>query len=155
MIINNMLYQNSSNALMQAKHYQSQISQKEFEIQLININSKYSSYGNDYNEIKKKKMEQDIWNLKNIRNNNIYSAIDYALELVLIEMKNNPLYSMAYLAVNSITSYLRIQKISDLTLPLPLRLKLTQIDTNLAYSNMDNTILKNAISELKNWLHIF
>lgn len=100
-------------------------------------------------------MEQDIWNLKNIRNNNIYSAIDYALELVLIEMKNNPLYSMAYLAVNSITSYLRIQKISDLTLPLPLRLKLTQIDTNLAYSNMDNTILKNAISELKNWLHIF
>ena len=155
MIINNMLYQNSSNALMQAKHYQSQISQKEFEIQLININSKYSSYGNDYNELQRQKMEQDIWNLKNIRNNNIYSAIDYALELVLIEMKNNPLYSMAYLAVNSITSYLRIQKISDLTLPLPLRLKLMQIDTNLAYSNMDNTILKNAISELKNWLHIF
>lgn len=155
MIINNMLYQNSSNALMQAKHYQSQISQKEFEIQLININSKYSFYGNDYNELQRQKMEQDIWNLKNIRNNNIYSAIDYALELVLIEMKNNPLYSMAYLAVNSITSYLRIQKISDLTLPLPLRLKLTQIDTNLAYSNMDNTILKNAISELKNWLHIF
>lgn len=55
MIINNMLYQNSSNALMQAKHYQSQISQKEFEIQLININSKYSSYGNDYNELQRQK----------------------------------------------------------------------------------------------------
>lgn len=155
MVINNMLYQNSSNALMQAKHYQSQISQKEFEMQLININNKYSSYGNDYNEMQKRKLEQDIWNLKNIRNNNIYSAIDYALELVLIEIKGTPLYSMAYLAVNSITSYLKIQKISDLTLPFSLRLKLTQTDTNLAYSNMNNTMLKNAISELKNLFHIF
>lgn len=155
MVINNMLYQNSSNALMQAKHYQSQISQKEFEMQLININNKYSSYGNDYNEIQKRKLEQDIWNLKNIRNNNIYSAIDYALELVLIEIKSTPLYSMAYFAVNSITSYLKIQKISDLTLPLSLRLKLTQIDTNFAYSNMNNAMLKNAISELKKLFYIF
>ena len=40
MVTNNMLYQNFSNALMQAKNYQSQISQKEFEMKLIDINSR-------------------------------------------------------------------------------------------------------------------
>ena len=44
MIGNNatILYQNSSNELMQAKRYQSQISQKEFEIRLMDINNRFS-----------------------------------------------------------------------------------------------------------------
>ena len=48
-----MLYQNFSNALMQAKNYQSQISQKEFEMKLIDINSRYSSNNYYYNELQK------------------------------------------------------------------------------------------------------
>ena len=147
-----MLYQNFSNALMQAKNYQSQISQKEFEMRLMEINNRYSSNNYYYNELQKQKAEIEILTLKNNRDNSIFSAIDYALELAQIEIRNNTLYSMAYLAINSITSYLKIQKISDLILPFTLRLKLAQIDTTMTYSN---TMLKSAISELKNILHVF
>ena len=152
MVTNNMLYQNFSNALMQAKNYQSQISQKEFEMRLMEINNRYSSSNYYYNELQKQKVEIEILTLKNNRDNSIFSAIDYALELTQIEIRNNTLYSMAYLAINSITSYLKIQKISDLILPFTLRLKLAQIDTTMTYSN---TMLKSAISELKNILHVF
>lgn len=149
-----MLYQNFSNALMQAKNYQSQISQKEFEMKLIDINSRYSS-NNYYNELQKQKIELEILTLRNNRNNNIFNAIDYALDLTQIEIRNNALYSMAYLAINSITSYLRIQMVSDLILPFHLQSKLTRVDTILMRSNTSNTMLKSAISELKNILHIF
>lgn len=147
-----MLYQDFSNALMQAKNYQSQISQKEFEMRLMEINNRYSSSNYYNNELQKQKVEIEILTLKNNRDNSIFSAIDYALELAQIETRNNTLYSMAYLAINSITSYLKIQKISDLILPFTLRLKLAQIDTTMTYSN---TMLKSAISELKNILHVF
>ncbi len=147
-----MLYQDFSNALMQAKNYQSQISQKEFEMRLMEINNRYSSSNYYYNELQKQKVEIEILTLKNNRDNSIFSAIDYALELAQIEIRNNTLYSMAYLAINSITSYLKIQKISDLILPFTLRLKLAQIDRTMTYSN---TMLKSAISELKNILHVF
>lgn len=149
-----MLYQNFSNALMQAKNYQSQISQKEFEMKLIDINSRYSSNNYYYNELQKQKIELEILTLRNNRNN-IFNAIDYALELTQIEIRNNALYSMAYLAINSITSYLRIQKVSDLILPFHLQSKLTRVDTILMRSNTSNTMLKSAISELKNILHVF
>ena len=147
-----MLYQNFSNALMQAKNYQSQISQKEFEMKLIDINSRYSSNNYYYNELQKQKIELEILTLRNNRNNNIFNAIDYALELTQIEIRNNALYSMAYLAI---TSYLRIQKVSDLILPFHLQSKLTRVDTILMRSNTSNTMLKSAISELKNILHVF
>ena len=153
MVTNNMLYQNFSNALMQAKNYQSQISQKEFEMKLIDINSRYSSNNYYYNELQKQKIELEILTLRNNRNNNIFNAIDYALELTQIEIRNNALYSMAYLAINSITSYLRIQKVSDLILPFHLQSK--RVDTILMRSNTSNTMLKSAISELKNILHVF
>lgn len=149
-----MLYQNFSNALMQAKNYQSQISQKEFEMKLIDINSRYSSNNYYYNELQKQKIELEILTLRNNRNN-IFNAIDYALELTQIEIRNNALYSMAYLAINSITSYLRIQKVSDLILPFHLQSKLTRVDTILMRSNTSNTMLKSTISELKNILHVF
>ena len=90
-----MLYQNFSNALMQAKNYQSQISQKEFEMKLIDINSRYSSNNYYYNDLQKQKIELEILTLRNNRNNNIFNAIDYALELTQIEIRNNALYSMA------------------------------------------------------------
>ena len=150
-----MLYQNFSNALMQAKNYQSQISQKEFEMKLIDINSRYSSNNYYYNELQKQKIELEILTLRNNRNNNIFNAIDYALEHTQIEIRNNALYSMAYLAINSITSYLRIQMVSDLILPFHLQSKLTRVDTILMRSNTSNTMLKSAISELKNILHVF
>ncbi|WP_308756588.1 hypothetical protein [uncultured Bacteroides sp.] len=155
MLTNNILYQNFSQALTQAKNYQSQISQKEFEMKLIDINNRYSSNNYYYNELQKQKAELEILTLKNNRDSSIFSAIDYALELAQIEIKNNALYSMAYLAINSITSYLKIQKMADLILPYTLRLKLAQIDTALRYSNTSNAMLKSAISGFKNILHIF
>ena len=41
---NNQLYINSSNELMQVRNIQLQISQKELELQMLDINTKYSSY---------------------------------------------------------------------------------------------------------------
>ena len=67
-----MLYKSSSDALMQARVSQSQISQKEFELKLMEINNQYSPYNanNPYmNLIQKHSIENEIARLKNAINN--------------------------------------------------------------------------------------
>ena len=81
---NNLLYLNSSNELIQSRNYQSQISQKEFEIRLIDINNKYAFSDNNTdfsNSMKRQNIELEIHNLKNHRANHINNAIGYALDL--------------------------------------------------------------------------
>ena len=54
----NQLYLNSSNELMQVRNIQLQISQKELELQMLDINAKYSSYDSysySSNSIKRQK----------------------------------------------------------------------------------------------------
>ena len=63
-----LLYTSAFNDIESARHCQISISQKEMEINMININSRYSSYDNTYlNSIKKQNLEMDIRNLKNNR----------------------------------------------------------------------------------------
>ena len=111
MINNNMLYQNSSNELMQAKNYQSQISQKEFEIKLMDINSKYSfNKEPDYiTNLQRQNVKLEINSLAYNRNMHLCNAIDNALDLAINESQDSVFYSMAYLAISSINSFIRIQ----------------------------------------------
>ena len=148
MITNNMLYQNSSNELMQAKNYQSQISQKEFEIRLMDINSRYSSNREpDYiTNLQRQSIKSDINNLAYNRNMHLCNAIDSALDLAINESQDGVFYSMAYLALNSINSFIRIQNGINLNLPFNIAVKLSQTDLDLQTSNV---LVKTEISKLK------
>ena len=109
---NNLLYLNSSNELIQSRNYQSQISQKEFEIRLIDINNKYAFSDNNTdfsNSMKRQNIELEIHNLKNHRDNHINNAIGYALDLALMEINNNISYSMFFQAKDGI----RDMKVTD------------------------------------------
>lgn len=143
-----MLYQNSSNELMQAKHYQSQISQKEFEIRLMDINSRFSP-NNDVSDVyianlQKQNKQSEIDNLVRSRNQHLYNAIDSALDLAMSESQNSVFYSMAYLAINSINSFIRLQNGMTFLLPLNIAIKLSQ-----AYFQITNVLVKTEISTLK------
>ena len=87
MIGNNatILYQNSSNELMQAKRYQSQISQKEFEIRLMDINNRFAPNNGVDNfyiaNLQKQNIKSEIDNLLYNRNRHLCNAIDSALGL--------------------------------------------------------------------------
>lgn len=150
MISNNttMLYQNSSNELMQAKHYQSQISQKEFEIRLMDINSRFSP-NNDVSDVyianlQKQNKQSEIDNLVRSRNQHLCNAIDSALDLAMSESQNSVFYSMAYLAINSINFFVRTQNGINLNLPFNVAFKLSQ-----AYFQITNVLVKTEISTLK------
>lgn len=146
MINNNMLYQNSSNELMQAKNYQSQISQKEFEIKLMDINSKYSSNKEpDYiTNLQRQSVKLDINNLAYNRNMHLCNAIDSALELAMNEAQDSVFYSMAYLAISSINSFIRMQKGVNFNLPFNIAVKLSQ-----AYLQITNVLVHTEIATLK------
>ena len=151
----NMLYQSSSNELMLARNYQSQISQKELELKLLNINKRYSSNNSYLNEFQIQSLQSQIRDLKYNRNIHVSNAIRYALELAKLEINNSSvLYSTAYFAINSITSYLKIHKISDFVLPIYLKIELLQISISLNYSKLSNATLKTVIQELKNVCNI-
>ena len=146
MINNNMLYQNSSNELMQAKNYQSQISQKEFEIKLMDINSKYSfNKEPDYiTNLQRQSIKSDINNLLYYRNQHLCNAIDNALDLAMNEAQDSAFYSMAYLAINSINSFIRMQNGINFNLPSNIAVKLSQ-----AYLQITNVLVRTEISTLK------
>lgn len=154
MINRSTLYQSSSNELMQARDYQSKISRNEFEMRLIDINSQYLSYANNYysNNLQKLSIESEINNLQNYRNSHICNAIDFALQLAEIEIRNNIAYSMASMAINSINSFLAIYKPKRFFIPQYLRNKLEMIYSILLYSPI-NYVLQAEIKKLKEFIH--
>ena len=97
----NTYYQLSSQELMLARNDQSQISQKGFELRLMEINKRFPS-NNDinsyFNNIQEQSIKLDINRLINSRNNHLSNAINYALDLAISE-KNEDSYSTAYLLV--------------------------------------------------------
>ncbi len=153
----NILYKNSSNALMQARFSQSQISQKEFELRLTEINNQYSPYNanNPYvNLMQKHSIESEITRLKSERDNHVLSAINYAIQLAIIESQNNNVFSMAYLAISSINSFLSSEKDPSLSLPFALQSNISQLYFQLTNS-LQNPSLLNEIRHLKSMLHIY
>lgn len=141
-----MLYQSSSNELMQAKNYQSQISQKEFEIKLMDINSRYSSNKEpDYiTNLQRQNVKLEINSLAYNRNMHLCNAIDSALDLAMNEAQDSVFYSMAYLAINSINSFIRLQNGINFNLPFNIASKLSQ-----AYLQITNVLVRTEIATLK------
>lgn len=147
------LYQNSSNELMQAKRYQSQISQKEFEIRLMDINNRFAPNNGVDNfyitNLQKQNIKSEIDNLIYNRNRHLCNAIDNALDLAITESQDSVFYSMAYLAINSINSFVRTQNGINVNLPFNVAFKLSQAD-----SQTTNVLVKTEISTLKRLCNI-
>lgn len=140
----NMLYQNSVNELMQAKNYQSQISQKEFEIRLMDIDSEFSP-NLELNYATRLQQQNEMNHLIYNRNQHLCNAIDTALDLAIRESQDGrAFYSMAYLAILSINSFIRMQNGIDFILPLNIAFKLSQTSLQLP-----NNLVKTEISTLK------
>jgi len=150
-------YRNSSNELMQARLMQSQISQKEFELRLTEINSHYSPYNanNPYmNFMQKHNVESEISRLKNERDKHILNAIHYALQLADIELQNKSIFSMSHLAISSINSFLSSEKISSLSLPFTLQSNISQLYFQLTNSPQNSSLILD-IQRLKERFHIY
>lgn len=151
----NILYKSSSNELMQARFSQSQISQKEFELKLLEINNQYSPYNtnNSYvNSMRKYSIESEIALLINKRNNHIFNAINYALLLADFELSSKSAFSMACLAVSSINSFLTSEKIS-VPLPVTLQPNISQLYNQLVNSQSNHSLALE-LKRLKDIFHI-
>lgn len=152
----NYLYNMSSNELMQARNIQAQISQKELELKLLDINSRYNSYAPySSDKIKRQSINMEILSLRNNVNNHLNNAISHALLLAEQDIRSNNIYSisMAAYVIDSIcsflTSYLGYFKLSILS-----RMKLIEISSQLMLSGIDMLNLKNAIDKLKSLCNV-
>lgn len=143
------LYTNAFNDIESARNCQNSISQKEMELQMININSKYSSFDNSYlNNMKKQSLEMEIMNLKDKRNNYINSSIGYALTIAVDEIQENNGISVAAIVIGTISSF--ISNIKDsFNISILNSSSLSLISSKLLFSGLDMFQLKNAIESLK------
>lgn len=143
------LYTNAFNDIESARNCQNSISQKEMELQMININSKYSSFDNSYlNNMKKQSFEMEIMNLINKRNNYINSSIGYALTIAEDEIQENNGISVAAIVIGTISSF--ISNIKDsFNISILNSSSLSLISSKLLFSGLDMLQLKNAIERLK------
>lgn len=156
-MLDNQLYINSSNALLQARNAQAQISQKELEMKLLEINNQYNynnPYSYSFDSMKKQGIEMEISNLKNNRDMNINYATDYALILIEQEMANKNSFSMAAIAVDSINSFISSYNI-DFKLSISIQMKITEVSFKLQSSGMGHLGLKSAIDRLKTLCGIY
>lgn len=154
------LYNQFSLELRQADNCQIQISQKIFELQLIDINLKYGnndSQWNIQNLVKQNNIKVRLHSVENERNTYLTRAITYALQLAEYEMENskNIVFPMAYLALNSINTFISSYKV-NLDLSIPIRSKVSYISNKLILeSNLNFINLRTEIDKLKSSCHIF
>lgn len=152
----NYLYNTSSNELMQARTVQSQISQKELELKLLDINSRYNSYEPySSDRIKRQSIEIEISTLKSNVSVHLNNAISYALLLAEQEIKNNHTYliSMAAYAIDSICSFLS-SYMDNFRPSFLAQMKLLELSSLLTLPKIDMLNLKNAIDRLKSLCNI-
>ena len=144
-----LLYTNAFNDVELARNCQISISQKEMEINMININSRYSSFDNVYlNNIKKQSLELDIINLKSNRDKYINSAISYALTIADNEIQENNSLSVATIVIGSISSFISTIK-DGFNISIVNRSNLSFMSSKLLLSGISMFQLKNAIEGLK------
>ena len=144
-----LLYTNAFNDVELARNYQISISQKEMEINMIDINSRYLSFDNVYlNNIKKQTLELDIINLKNNRDKYINSAISYALTIADNEIQENNSLSVATIVIGSISSFISTIK-DSFNISIVNRSNLSLMSSKLLLPGISMFQLKNAIEGLK------
>ena len=144
-----LLYTNAFNDIELARNCQISISQKEMEINMININSRYSSFDNVYlNNIKKQSLELDITNMKSNRDKYINSAISYALTIADNEIQENNSLSVATIVIGSISSFISTIK-DSFNISIVNRSNLSLMSSKLLLPGISMFQLKNAIEGLK------
>lgn len=144
-----LLYTNAFNDIELARNCQISISQKEMEINMININSRYSSFDNVYlNNIKKQSLELDIINMKSNRDKYINSAISYALTIADNEIQENNSLSVATIVIGSISSFISTIK-DSFNISIVNRSNLSLMSSKLLLPGISMFQLKNAIKGLK------
>ena len=144
-----LLYTNAFNDIGLARNCQISISQKEMEINMININSRFSSFDNVYlNNIKKQSLELDIINMKSNRDKYINSAISYALTIADNEIQENNSLSVATIVIGSISSFISTIK-DSFNISIVNRSNLSLMSSKLLLPGISMFQLKNAIEGLK------
>ena len=149
------LYTNAFNDIESARSCQISISQKEMELQMININSKYSSFDNSYlNNMKKQSLKMEIVNLMNKRNNCINSSIGYALTIAEKEVQENNTFSTAAIVIGSISSFISTVK-NSFNISITNSTNLSLLSNKLVLSGFHMFQLKRAIDDLKFSCNVF
>lgn len=153
----NNLYLLSSNELAQASNIQQQISQKEFEKKLVEINSRYLSSQESvsyyYNQQRKLSLDMELSNLISQRDGYINSALLYGLMLAEKELSEHQVVSSALTLIANVRTFLAIQNIS-LAISFPVMLKMVTLHTQLQKNNNAALSLKQELTNLRNQLHI-
>lgn len=153
----NIFLQESSNALINAEKEQQNISQKEFEIKLVDINSRYSSPQDNnayfYNQQKKMLLESELTSYKTQRDNHINVALLNALNLAEQELMNKQSYSQASSIITSICTFLTIQNIR-LSLSFPVMMKMASLNYTLISHPSEFFSLRQALTCLKIYLGV-
>lgn len=154
---NQYLIQFSSNGLTNANNIQQQISQKEFEIKLVDINSAHMSIQDVgmyyYNRQRKQLLEMEISTLISQRNNYINDALMYALMIAEGELSFPTSFSIAVVLLANIRSFLTIQNIS-FTASLPIIMKISLLQSQLQKKNIGFASLRQELLNLKFQLRI-
>ena len=150
-----LLYTNAFNDIELARNCQISISQKEMEINMIDINSRYSSFDNVYlNNIKKQSLELDIINMKSNRDKYINSAISYALTIADNEIQENNTFSTAAIVIGSISSFISTVK-NSFNISITNSTNLSLLSNKLVLSGFHMFQLKRAIDDLKSSCNVF
>lgn len=152
----NFLYNMSSNELTQARNLQSQISQKELELRLLDIKSRYNSYEPySSDRMKRQSIEMYISTLKNNVNVHINNAISHALLLAEQDIRSNHEYSisMATYAIDSINSFLTSYK-DSFKLSFLTQMKLLEISSTLMSVGTSMFTLRSTINKLRLLCHV-
>lgn len=154
--MNTNLVQLSSNELAQASIAQQQISQKEFEIKLVNINNTHLSSQDAstyyYNQQRKQSLQAEISNFKSTRDIHINTALMHALTLAERELNERSAFSRASILLSNIRSFLTIQNIR-MTVSLPVVLKMSLLNSRLQRT-IGHASLKQELTNLKMQLQI-
>lgn len=154
---NQYLIQLSSNGLNSANNIQQQISQKKFEIKLVDINSVNMSMQDagmyHYNQQRKQLLEMEISNLTSQRNNHINDALMCALMIADEELSLPPSFSMAAMLLANIRSFLTIQNVS-FTASLHVMMKILLLQSKLQQMNIEYAALRGELLNIKLQLQI-
>ena len=149
------IYTNAFNDLESARNCQNSISQKEMELQMLDINSRYSSYDNSYlNNLNKLSLKMEIMNLINKRNNYINSSIGYALTIAENEVQENNTFSVATIVIGSISSFISTVK-NNFSISAINSVSLSILSNKLLVSGFQMVQLKRSIEELKSACNVF
>ena len=129
--------------------------EKEMELQMLDINSRYSSYDNSYlNNLNKQSLKMEIMNLINKRNNYINSSIGYALTIAENEVQENNTFSVATIVIGSISSFISTVK-NNFSISAINSVSLSILSNKLLVSGFQMFQLKRAIDDLKSSCNVF